>query len=662
MDQPTPIDGVASSTQENPEDALTKKVANLKKRILYAVIAAYVAVIFWSGVLLAILPDPTGQMQFMKAFGILSLILIAGVFLAGGLFALMRIGASDVSDASRTRSMIIVLIAAVPGVLIAAGVGFLISQEPGLTVRITSPTSAQAFVAPLPVTFSLEEAVAIEQNLGRRPVTFQWDIDGNGTIDEETVAPVLTITFERAGVYSIGAVIIFADGTSKSGGRRIIIQESVFKIVPPQPIVERTAVFSVSNLLEDPTLLKEVQWDFNGDGTPDEVTTSTDITYTFYSTGEQTVSALVSLTNNTQEQFSRSVTVINEPELPFPVELTSQPEYLLGPPPFGVLLEVETDEPLAEVLWDFGDGVTGEGNRIAHTYEKRGSFSAKAKVRSRSGSIAELSTLVRVAEQLNLPDLTFEGAQSRFVSDTIRGEVPLSLTLTPKTATPFVEFFWEASSATEVGSTEGTLQAIYRRQGIYNLVLVASNAEGKVLRKNFTVEVLPPASSVEFSLRPESGIAPLTVQFDASETFVPNEEITGYEWTFGDRSDTLFAGARTEHEYTSAGTYVVDLTVQTTSGKRFTAKKTIVVRPGALKACILASRTNGPAPLGVQFTSDCSSGQISSYLWDFGDSTQTDEKNPIHVFEESGNYTVTLTVEDAQSRVTKETVRITVLP
>lgn len=50
----------------------------------------------------------------------------------------------------------------------------------------------------------------------------------------------------------------------------------------------------------------------------------------------------------------------------------------------------------------------------------------------------------------------------------------------------------------------------------------------------------------------------------------------------------------------------------------------------------------GNAPLIVGFT-DLSTGGPTSWLWDFGDSTTATERNPAHVYEQAGTYSVSLT-------------------
>lgn len=65
---------------------------------------------------------------------------------------------------------------------------------------------------------------------------------------------------------------------------------------------------------------------------------------------------------------------------------------------------------------------------------------------------------------------------------------------------------------------------------------------------------------------------------------------------------------------------------------------------GGLKARFSISPNTGHVPLAVSFT-DASKGEITSYHWDFGDRTHDTVMNPTHVYNETGNFTVTLIVK-----------------
>lgn len=56
-----------------------------------------------------------------------------------------------------------------------------------------------------------------------------------------------------------------------------------------------------------------------------------------------------------------------------------------------------------------------------------------------------------------------------------------------------------------------------------------------------------------------------------------------------------------------------------------------------------ADPRTGEQPLEVSFN-DETTGQVEAWLWDFGDGTTSDERDPVHVYDTPGAYTVSLTV------------------
>ncbi|MGD9972971.1 MAG: PQQ-binding-like beta-propeller repeat protein, partial [Desulfatirhabdiaceae bacterium] len=74
-----------------------------------------------------------------------------------------------------------------------------------------------------------------------------------------------------------------------------------------------------------------------------------------------------------------------------------------------------------------------------------------------------------------------------------------------------------------------------------------------------------------------------------------------------------------------------------------------------IHAGFLTSRSMGISPLPVQFT-NYASGNPTTYLWDFGDGTSSDQLNPEHIYMNPGLYSVSLTVSgsDHQDTHTKQ--------
>lgn len=623
----------------------------------------YAGYTVWSVILLVILPSPDPALQYLVGVGSFSAMIGVGAFLLLGGVGLMRLMKHrNVHPQVRIKAFVRLGLIALPGLLLSVAIPPSVTREPPLVLEITNPTLVEDLVAPLSVTFSAERSVELLRMRGVRPEQFSWDFNGDGNAEKDTVVPTVTAVYQREGVYAVTARARMRDGTSRVVARRLIIPKAVFSLSPNPPIVDEPIIFSIAHLVEDPKMVKEIQWDFDGDGNTDEVTKEMDISHAFYRTGRVTVAAVVLLTNQAQLRYERSMNVVEPEPLPFPVTFFSEPQNLIGSPPFGTIFRVETTEPVKEIVWFFGDGEEAEGARVAHTFRKRGVFPVEVEVRSLSGTVAELSKVVEIVDPLSIADLRFDGTPEVQGGRKIIGEVPLTVNLRPRTSLPLIDFMWEAPEATEVGSTDEMLQVVYRREGSYTITLIGQDPEGNVMRLPITVEVIPPSSALTIRTDPEGGVAPLLVRFDASESFIPGETITGFEWEFGDRTGVQFGGARVEHRYALPGTYVTQLTVRTADGRDTKGERTVVVRAPALKACILPSRTTGTIPLGISFSSRCSIGKPIRIIWDFGDGAQSDEAEPVHVFEEAGTYSVKLTIYDEVGNISEQLLTITALP
>lgn len=675
---PQPIDGIAapppspmeqapsavpSSPQKDPSVGARRF---LKRLVLVFIVVPYLTYVLWSAYLLISLPDPTGSYDRLIPIGSLVAIVCAVLVVSIGFFVFLRIGSAASIPLPRRRLAAIKATGVLlPGLLLSVITPLAIRREPALAITLVSPGRMEEIVAPLSVTFSVQSAV---ETLARRQLTpekFVWDFEGDGKMNAETPDTEVSAYYDRQGKYAVAVVIFLKGGGTRRVSDVLTISRAVFSVDPVQPILDEPARFSIAHLVAKKEDLEKAEWDFDGNGEIDLATQEPDAVHTFFAEGPTDVSVKVTLKTNAQQTYQRSIEVLRSLPLPFPVEFIAEPEHLIGPSPFGAVFRVQTDEPARVILWDFGDGADARGERVGHTFARNGVFPVTAEIRSEAGPVAKITKIVRVTPDLPLPDLTFSGTPEVKNGNKISGEVPIIIDLKPRTTIPLVEFFWEAPEATSVGSTNNALQAVYRREGLYTLWLIGQDPDGRVMRKPITVEVLPPASTVVIQMDPDGGTSPLTVRLDASETVMRNEQISGFEWTFSDEPQgaTHQQGAQVAHTFQKPGTYEISAKVFTTSGKEFSSSKTIVVRAPVIDACIAASRTEGRAPLGIQFFSDCSTlGQKTSFTWDFGDGFSSDQKNPIHDFQRPGSYTVTLTLRDGDSVSQSDSLTITAQP
>jgi PKD repeat protein len=192
----------------------------------------------------------------------------------------------------------------------------------------------------------------------------------------------------------------------------------------------------------------------------------------------------------------------------------------------------------------------------------------------------------------------------------------------------------------DVGNTDtytiGTLTA-----GATSFCAVTAYDSSKV-ESDYSNElsVVVPSSPpvVGFSASPASGTAPLTVAFTNTTT----GQVTTWVWDFGD--GTTSTAQNPTHVYGAAGTYKPVLTATGPGGSmsKTAATAISVVVPAAPVVSFGASPGSGAAPLTVAFN-NTTTGQVTSWAWNFGDGTTSIVKNPTHVYNAPGSYTATLT-------------------
>jgi len=189
--------------------------------------------------------------------------------------------------------------------------------------------------------------------------------------------------------------------------------------------------------------------------------------------------------------------------------------------------------------------------------------------------------------------------------------------------------------------------------------LVITNLAGQT-RLTIWSEDFAPISNpplADFSATPTAGDVPVEVHFSNLSSEGPYDSSL---WDFGNGSTST--DPNPIHLYTQSGSFAVKLTVSGPSGSD-TLIKTNAIQVRPVTANFSSSATRGEAPFNVQFTNQ-TTGQVNSYLWDFGDGTTSTDKNPAHTFSNAGSFTVTLTVDGpygSSSNVKKNWIRAYIL-
>ncbi len=227
------------------------------------------------------------------------------------------------------------------------------------------------------------------------------------------------------------------------------------------------------------------------------------------------------------------------------------------------------------------------------------------------------------------------GLTASFSGTPRSGEAPLMVQFTDRSTGDPTAWLWNFGDGSV--STEQNPVHTFAEIGTYTVSLTVGNDLGNSTEQKsgyITVAEFPEAA---FDANATSGAAPLAVEFTDHSTGVP----VSWSWDFGD--GTTSAEQNPVHVYEDAGTYTVTLTAANPAGSDTVeaADSIIVFEPPA--AYFTANTTEGVAPFAVRFN-DTSTGNPTSWAWDFGDNTTSTEANPVHMYTEAGTYSVSLTV------------------
>jgi len=137
-----------------------------------------------------------------------------------------------------------------------------------------------------------------------------------------------------------------------------------------------------------------------------------------------------------------------------------------------------------------------------------------------------------------------------------------------------------------------------RKPGRYTVQLRVTDEAGETDVDSVDVRAQGTTPVAAISVSKSSGTAPLIVQFDAADSYVPDDTILDYYWDFGD--GTQSRADNPTHMFESAGTYTVSLRIVTGGGLESTTTTTISVtkRVAALQ---FSGTTFATLPLGSSY-------------------------------------------------------------
>lgn len=452
------------------------------------------------------------------------------------------------------------------------------------------------------------------------PTSWKWNFGDGAT----STAQNPSHTYSTAGTYSV--TLVATNGTVSDDFEKSITAgngpTASFTASPTEGVAPLTVKFTDTST-GSPT---RWEWDF-GDGST--LSTAQNPSHTYSGPGTYTVKLTVT---NAYGPNTASSTVhsylITAPVADFISSVTS------GSEPLSVQFTDLSTNGATGWEWDFnGDGrIDSTVQNPLYVYTAPGTYSV---------TLSALNGTARGS--VTKPNYITVGGSllASFTMSPQQGNAPLAVEFNDTSSGNATGWIWDFGDGNTSASQNPS--HIYFSAGNYAVKLTVTNAYGSNTSAPSFVNVSFATAPVpDFTSNITSGKAPLTIQFQDLSTGGP----TAWEWDFNGDGIMDSTEQNPVYEFTTDGFYNVTLKAgNSTAWANITKPGYILVGEG-LHASFIASVYSGDAPLTVQFT-DTSTGNATSWLWDFGDSNTSTVQNPVHEYSVPGSYSVTLNVSNA---------------
>ncbi len=333
------------------------------------------------------------------------------------------------------------------------------------------------------------------------------------------------------------------------------------------------------------------------------------------------------------------------PNIPRPIAAFTQ-DKASGNVPLTVQFGNQSTGTINSLVWNFGDGNSSSEVNPNHTFGAPGLYTVTLTVNGPGGSS-------NVTRQINVTSPTAPVAG--FTQDRTAGVAPLTVQFADQSSGTVTSYLWNFSDGST--TTERNPVHTFTTPGTYNVFLTVTGPGGSssVTRQITVNSVIPPTATPTATFTPTFTPSP-TNTATATTTFTDTPVASDTPIPFA--TETPIAPSAT---YTETTTVIPPTATFTDTATATEIPPTATFTPTEIPAPQALFSASGVLndPLSVQFTNQ-STGDITAYLWDFGDGTTSSEQNPLHTYAGDGTYTVTLTVGIADGRTDSHSEDVTV--
>jgi len=467
--------------------------------------------------------------------------------------------------------------------------------------------------------------------------SYTWEVEDGVILNGKTVE----YQYSKPGIYQV-KLSVKDDFDAEDVHYRLIVVNTppVAEIVPIPRIAPMQEISLDGSLSYDRDgKIQSAVWDL-GDGSP--VKKGLKIKHAYKNPGRYNVILTITDDTNTANNTTTATQII---AVNFPPEPNAGKNILAcnQTVSFTGTASSDADQDMLNYFWDFGDGTSGGGVDIAHTYQIPGIYPVTLKVDDGMG-LSNSQKFVVIKVHVNSAPVSIVQVKA----DTICAGEPLLCDGSKSfdNEKDLMLYQWDFGD----GSSAEGINPIhyYKKGGNYLIRLKVSDDTNLQCNSSISEKLVHIIDAPVANAGPDQEVcANKLVQFDGSKSIGGGRSIKSYEWDFGDGEQGV--GVNPTHAYEKFGTYLVRLFItvpevglcENTSESQMSVK--VISAPTISMIAKSASCVNEEIKFDAS-SSKADNAKIVEYAWTFGDGTTGFGAVVTHKYAIPGKYKVNLKI------------------
>ena len=284
-------------------------------------------------------------------------------------------------------------------------------------------------------------------------------------------------------------------------------------------------------------------------------------------------------------------------------------------------------DPIVSWNWGFGDGNFSNQQNAIHTYSVAGTYTISLNIATQNGCKDTTTNFVTVHDK---PIANFTSTPVCLNSNpTLFNDLSIGNTTVTN---------WDWNFGDNTTSSLQNPSHNYGNSGTYNVTLIVTNSFGckDTLFLNTIVNPLP---ITNFSSKPVC-YGDVTCFNDLST--ISSGNITTLAWDFGSSNTSNLKNPC--FKFSGTGSHTATLTATSNYGCQNTIVLPIILNPLPIASINSQNVCLNTATNFIDGSTSATGDLINTWVWSFGDGTNTNQQNPIHTYSVSGTYSISLIV------------------